>query len=137
MVFSYSFYPRLPPHIHHMKNILFTRNQANFTIKFLWASSYSGILGNAITDNLASSTISLPFPCRISSSDFLLILHQHCLWFSYWNGFPADFASKYKSVVPNKLKKIWLNNLKLSRTSIIQLWVSHYLFSSHYYKLSL
>jgi hypothetical protein len=84
----------------------------------------------------------LTSPCKIPFSDFLPILRQHInyLWSSYWNNLPANFASKYKSVIPNILKKTWFNNLKLSRLSIIQysrLWVGHYLLPSHTYKLSL
>jgi hypothetical protein len=68
----------------------------------------------------STSSISLPSPCKIPSSDFIPILRQHInhFWSSYWNSLPANFASKYKSVVPVILKKIWFFNLKLSRTSI-------------------
>jgi hypothetical protein len=84
----------------------------------------------------------LPFPCKIPSTYFLPILRQHInyLWSSYWNNLPANFASKYKSIVPSILKKTWFDNLKLLRTSIIKfnrLRVGHHLLPSHSYILSL
>jgi hypothetical protein len=103
---SYPFNLCLSPLILSIKNILFSLNQANFTIKFLWAPSHSGILDNEIAYNLTRSTSSIA-PCKILFSDFIPILRQHInhLWLSYWNSLLANFAFKYKSVVPVILKK--------------------------------
>jgi hypothetical protein len=73
---SYPFNPCFFPLILCIKNIIFSLNQANFTIKFLWAPIHAGILGNKIAENLATSTSSifLPSPYKIPSSDFIPIL---------------------------------------------------------------
>jgi hypothetical protein len=106
-----------------IKSIILKLHQDNYTIQFLWVSSHIGIHGNEFTDNLAKSTSNLICPSltHLPRTDFIPILRRHIsnLWCAYWSNLSAEFATRYKNIVPNVLNKTWFYNLNLPRSSII------------------
>lgn len=59
---------------------------------------------------------------------------------AYWNNSPANFVSRFKSIVPVIPNKLWFKDLTLSGFFIIKfnrLLISHYLSSAHTCKLNL
>ena len=141
---SNPFNSHLSPLILRIKSLIFTLNQLNYTIHFLWIPSHIGILGNEVADNLAKSTSNLVCPSltQLPSSDFTLFIKRYIsnLWSVYWNNLPANFASRYKYITPNILKNTWFNDLNLPRSLIVQfnrLRMGHTLLPGHSYKLGL
>ncbi|KAL4112254.1 hypothetical protein QTP88_016075 [Uroleucon formosanum] len=94
-----------------IKSILFSLSQLDFNIQFLWVPSHVGIRGNEYADSLAKSSSNFISPSfsPIPWSDFTPLLRHHIfnLWSAYWHNLPANFASKYKSIVPNIINNIW------------------------------
>jgi len=135
-------------HLFHLvlsiKSIILKFHQSNYVIQFLWLSSHIGIHGNKVTDNLAKSTSNLTCPAltQLRHTDFVPILRCHIsnLWSTYWSNLPAEFATRYKNIVPNIQNKICFNNLNSPRSTIIQfnrLRTGHTLLPAHAYKLGL
>ncbi|KAL4150005.1 hypothetical protein QTP88_003854 [Uroleucon formosanum] len=91
---------------------------------FLWVPSHVGIRGNEYADSLAKSSSNFISPSfsPIPWSDFTPLLRHHIfnLWSAYWHNLPANFASKYKSIVPNIINNIWFKNVLLPRAFIVQ-----------------
>jgi ribonuclease HI len=104
-LYFHTFNSNLSPLILRIKSILFGLGQSSYDIQFLWIPSHVGTRGNEITDSLAKSYSNFisSSSSLISCSDFTPLLRYHVstLWSAYWNNVPANFASKFKSVVPN------------------------------------
>jgi hypothetical protein len=102
----------LSPLILRIKSILFSLSQLSFNIQYLWVPSHIGIHGSEIADSLAksSSKLTSPFFSLIPWSNFISLLRFYVLnlWSIYWNNLPINFASTFKSVVPN-ISNQWRN----------------------------
>jgi len=63
------------------------------------------IRGNETSDSLAKSSSNFISPSfsLIPWSDFTPLQRRHIStpWSTYWNNLPANFASTFKSIVPN------------------------------------
>ncbi|KAL4097378.1 hypothetical protein QTP88_022167 [Uroleucon formosanum] len=121
---SFSLNSHPSPLIIHIKSIPFSLGQLDFNIQFLWVPSHVGIRGNEYADSLAKSSSNFISPSfsPIPWSDFTPLLRHHIfnLWSAYWHNLPANFASKYKSIVPNIINNIWFKNVLLPRAFIVQ-----------------
>ncbi|KAL4099050.1 hypothetical protein QTP88_023545 [Uroleucon formosanum] len=113
---SFSLNSHPSPLIIRIKSILFSLGQLDFNIQFLWVPSHVGIRGNEYADSLAKSSSNFISPSfsPIPWSDFTPLLRHHIfnLWSVYWHNLPANFASKYKSIVPNIINNIWFKNIE-------------------------
>jgi hypothetical protein len=141
---SNPFNSHLSPLILRIKFLIFTLNQKNYNISFLWVPSHTGIHGNEVADHLTKSSSNLIFPFfpLLPHSDFTPLLKQHSnnTWLSLWNNLPAEFASRYRNITPNILKKTWFHNLHLHRPYIVQfnrLRIGNHLLPSHSFNLGL
>lgn len=141
---SFSLNSHPSPLIIRIKSILFSLGQLDFNMQFLWVPSHVGFRGNEYANSLAKSSSNFISPSfsPIPWSDFTPLLRHHIfnLWSAYWHNLPANFASKYKSIVPNIINNIWFKNVLLPRAFIVQfnrLRIGHYLLPSHAYKLNL
>ncbi|KAL4082943.1 hypothetical protein QTP88_029441 [Uroleucon formosanum] len=89
--------------------------QLDFNMQFLWVPSHVGFRGNEYANSLAKSSSNFISPSfsLIPWSDFTPLLRHHIfnLWSAYWHNLPANFASKYKSIVPNIINNIWFRNV--------------------------
>jgi hypothetical protein len=100
-----------------------------------------------IVMRLQTTTLNLypilsPSFSQLLHSDFTPLIKQHSTntWFSLWNNLPAGFASRYKNIIPNIIRKTWFNILLLHRPYILQfnrLRIGHHLLPSHSFKLGL
>ncbi|KAF0765352.1 RNase H domain-containing protein, partial [Aphis craccivora] len=141
---SNHFNSHLSPLVLRIKQITHTLHLSNYSIKFLWVPSHIGIRGNEVADSLAKSTSKLICPSLtlLPHTDFIPIIRHHTklLWSLQWSNLPAEFAAKYKHIVPNIPHETWFNNLNLSRSSIVhfnRLRSGHSLLPAHAYKLDL
>jgi len=97
-----------------------------------------GVHGNEIVDSLAKYTSNLIRPSiyNLPFTDFIPILRHHTskLWLSQWLNSPANFAARFKSIVPVIPSSFWFQNLNLSTSFIIQfnrLRMGHSLLPAH------
>uniref|UniRef100_A0A2H8TL40 RNA-directed DNA polymerase from mobile element jockey n=2 Tax=Melanaphis sacchari TaxID=742174 RepID=A0A2H8TL40_9HEMI len=142
---SNPFNSKLSPLVFLIKSYIYTLEQSNHHIQFLWIPSHIGIHGNETADGLAkaASYTILPPLAQLPWTDFSPLLRRHIisLWSNHWNNLPAHFASRYKSIVPSIInKKTWFYNLDLPRSIIVRfnrLRVGHSLLPDHAYKLGL
>jgi len=142
---SNPFNSKLSPLVFQIKSYIYILKQSNRQIQFLWIPSHIGIHGNETADGLAkaASNTTIPPLAQLPCSDFHPLLSRHItsLWSNHWNNLPANFAAKYKSIVPCvSNKKTWFYNLDLPRSTIIRfnrLRVGHSLLPDHAYKLGL
>ncbi|KAL4154606.1 hypothetical protein QTP88_000463 [Uroleucon formosanum] len=97
------------------QSIRMALGQLDFNMQFLWVPSHVGFRGNEYANSLAKSSSNFISPSfsLIPWSDFTPLLRHHIfnLWSAYWHNLPANFASKYKSIVPNIINNIWFRNI--------------------------
>ncbi|KAL4082944.1 hypothetical protein QTP88_029442 [Uroleucon formosanum] len=97
------------------QSIRMALGQLDFNMQFLWVPSHVGFRGNEYANSLAKSSSNFISPSfsLIPWSDFTPLLRHHIfnLWSAYWHNLPANFASKYKSIVPNIINNIWFRNV--------------------------
>jgi hypothetical protein len=83
---SNPFDSHLSPLIIRIKFLIFTLNQKNCNINFLWVPSHTDIHGNEVVDHLAKSSSNLIYPSfsQLPHSDFTPLLKQHYIntWLS-------------------------------------------------------
>lgn len=106
---SNPFNSQLSPLILRIKSLIFTLNQINYNIHFLWVPSHTDIYGNEVADHLAKSSSNLIFPSssQLPHSDFIPLIKQYSanMWICLWNNLPTGFASRYINITPNILKQ--------------------------------
>jgi len=138
---SYAFNSNLSSLTLRIKSIRFGLGQSSYNIQFDWIPSHEEIRGNEIRHSLTKSSSNFISPSSlIPRSDFTPLLRRHVssLWSAYWNNLPANFASKFKSSVPNIGSDIWFKHISLSRSFIIQfnrLRIGHYILPSKHASL--
>lgn len=114
----------LSPVVLRIKPLIFTLNQLNYNIHFLWIPSHTAMHGNEVTDNPAKSTSNLIFFffTQLPQSDFILFIKRYVsnFWSSHWKNLPSDFTLRYRHITLKTLKKTLFNNLCLHIPHIAQ-----------------